>query len=48
MDKIQALIEEKAGQIAKAIKSGASVEIHTSKDGVKIYAVKKTVVKDEK
>nr|DAN85428.1 MAG TPA: hypothetical protein [Caudoviricetes sp.] len=48
MDKIRTLIEEKTEQIAKAIKSGASVEIHASKDGIKIYAVKKTVVKDEK
>lgn len=45
MDKIQALIAEKTEQIAKAIKSGTSVEIHASKDGIKVYEIRKKVLK---
>lgn len=45
MDKIQALIAEKTEQIAKAIKSGASVEINASKDGIKVYEIRKKVLK---
>ena len=45
MDKIQALITEKTEQMAKAIKSGASVEIHASKDGIKEYEIRKKVLK---
>lgn len=46
MDKIQALITEKTEQMAKAIKSGASVEIHASKDGgIKVYEIRKKVLK---
>ena len=45
MDKIQALIIEKTEQMAKAIKSGASVEIHASKDGIKVYEIRKKVIK---
>lgn len=45
MDKIQALITKKTEQMAKAIKSGASVEIHASKDGIKVYEIRKKVLK---
>lgn len=45
MDKIQLLIEEKSEQMAKAIKRGSSVEIHASKDGIKVYEVGKKVIK---
>lgn len=45
MDKIQQLIEEKSEQIARAIKGGASVEIHASKDGIKVYEVGKRIIK---
>lgn len=31
--------------ITKAIKSGNSVEIHPSKEGIKVYEVRKTVAK---
>lgn len=46
MDNIKNLIEEKSEQMAKAIKNGATVEIHASKDGIKVYEVRKRVIKE--
>lgn len=46
MDKIQTLITEKSEQMAKAIKNGASVEIHASKDGIKVYEIRKKVIRE--
>lgn len=39
------LTEEQKNKIDSAIKIGNSIEIHPSKDGVKIYEVKKRTIK---
>ena len=38
-------ITEYLGSIEKAMKEGSSIEIHASKDGVKVYEVKKKIIK---
>ena len=41
MDNIEKMIDEKKKQMVESLKKGNSVEIHASKDGIKVYEVKK-------
>lgn len=41
MENIEKMIDEKKKQMVESLKKGNSVEIHASKDGIKVYEVKK-------
>lgn len=41
MENIEKMIDEKKKQMVESLKKGNSVEIHTSKDGIKVYEVRK-------
>nr|DAG83094.1 MAG TPA: DNA-binding protein [Caudoviricetes sp.] len=41
MENIEKMIDEKKKQIAESLKKGNSVELHASRDGIKIYEVRK-------
>nr|DAK79419.1 MAG TPA: hypothetical protein [Caudoviricetes sp.]DAV78828.1 MAG TPA: hypothetical protein [Caudoviricetes sp.] len=41
MENIEKMIDEKKKQMAESLKKGNSVEIHASKDGIKVYEVRK-------
>ena len=39
MENIEKMIDEKKKQMVESLKKGNSVEIHASKDGIKVYEV---------
>ena len=41
MENIEKMNDEKKKQMAESLKKGNSVEIHASKDGIKVYEVRK-------
>lgn len=41
MENIEKMIDEKKKQMVESLKKGNSVEIHVSKDGIKVYEVRK-------
>lgn len=45
MEDIEKLVAEKITQITDSLKNGKSVEIHLSKDGIRVYEVKKKTLK---
>lgn len=48
MNKTEKLIIENAVRIAKIIECGDSIEIRPSRDGIKIYEVRKKTIKSNK
>lgn len=48
MNEIAEQIKQNAVEIAKLIMRGSSAEIHPSKDGIKIYEIKKKAIPSNK
>ena len=44
MENIEKMIDEKKKQMVESLKKGNSVEIHASKDGIKVYEVRKNKI----
>ena len=44
MENIEKMIDEKKKQMAESLKQGNSLEIHASKDGIKVYEERKKKV----